>query len=147
MSVCRAVILMMMMFLASPAFPGPLPDCADADARHGDLLRMHINQYRRSNGLKPLVSDRKLVGIAADHSLYLCRKGILNHDNFHGRFRRAMRRVCVENVARNYRSAYAEFMGWRSSPDHNINLLDPDISRVGLARKGDYITFFACTER
>ena len=35
--------------------------------------------------------------------------------------------------------------GWRRSPTHHRNLLDPGVSRMGIAAAARYVTFFACS--
>jgi uncharacterized protein YkwD len=34
--------------------------------------------------------------------------------------------------------------GWRHSPEHHRNLLEPKVSRMGIAADARYVTFFAC---
>lgn len=137
-------IMLFMLLLAAPA--AAQDQCADSGLHHLRTVLWHINQYRAAYGLAPLKYDAQLSELAAEHSLFLCRHEVLNHDKFKDRFRRAERRICVENVSRNFQSARDEFIGWNTSPEHDVNLRDPDISRAGLAKKGDYITFFACAE-
>lgn len=140
---CIAILLFMLL-IAAPA--AARDQCADSGGHHLRTVLWHINQYRASYGLAPLKYDAHLSALAAGHSLYLCRREILNHDHFQDRFRKSGRRVCVENASRNFRDAQDEVVGWKKSPDHEVNLRDPDITHAGLAKKGDYVTFFACTQ-
>ena len=69
----------------------------------------------------------------------------LSHDGFHSRLGRTTSRLCVENVGWNYPTAEALLDGWRHSPEHLRNLLDPKVRRMGLAARARYVTFFACS--
>jgi uncharacterized protein YkwD len=108
------------------------------------LVRL-VNQYRQQHSLPELVADKRLAGLADEHSRDMASKRHLSHDGFDERFDRANRTLCVENVGWNYRHAEGQLDGWRGSPDHNVNLLDAEIRRVGVAVSRRYVTFFACT--
>ena len=60
------------------------------------------------------------------------------------RFAKAHSPRCVENVGWNQRTPEAEFAGWRDSPTHARNLLDPGIRRMGIGIQDRYVAFFAC---
>jgi uncharacterized protein YkwD len=69
----------------------------------------------------------------------------LSHDGFRDRFDRTRARVCVENVGMNFPHAEAQLDGWRASPGHHRNLLEPKVARMGIARANTYVAFFACS--
>jgi len=69
----------------------------------------------------------------------------LSHDGFRDRFDRTRARVCVENVGVNSPHAEAQLDGWRASPGHHRNLLEPKVARMGIARANTYVAFFACS--
>lgn len=119
---------------------------ARADSFDDDLLGL-INSYRAERELGRLAMKPELTRLALDHSRAMKRSGKLSHDGFKGRFRKAAAggaRSCVENVGWNYPTAAGQFEGWRTSPGHNTNMLDPAIKTAGIARSGAYTTFFAC---
>ena len=58
---------------------------------------------------------------------------------------RTRARVCVENVGVNFPHAKAQLDGWRESPGHQRNLLEPKIVRMGIAKSEGFVTFFACS--
>ena len=103
-----------------------------------------VNQYRASQGLPALVVDTTIVGLAREHSAAMAQAGQLNHDDFPSRVRRSGLPMCVENVGWNYRSAEGQFDGWRASPGHNRNMLDPRVERMGIGIVSDYVTMIAC---
>ena len=103
-----------------------------------------INAYRQDRGLQPLDLAEDLVTLADEHSASMAQRQRLSHDGFRSRFQRANSKVCVENVAWNYRTPEALLEGWRHSPAHHRNLLDPKVARVGIAMATRYVTFFAC---
>ena len=107
-------------------------------------LLHRINHYRTENGLKALSFDRNLNRLARRHSLYMNKKGILCHDNFEDRFRECGRSSCVENVGWNSPTPGDQFLSWENSKGHNANLLNRKIRYAGIAKVGDYVTFFAC---
>jgi uncharacterized protein YkwD len=103
-----------------------------------------INRYRANQGLAPLTVTPDLVTIATEHSTDMAVRRHLSHDGFYDRYNRTGSRICVENVGRNYPTAEALLEGWRQSPEHHRNLLEPKVSRMGIAADARYVTFFAC---
>jgi uncharacterized protein YkwD len=104
-----------------------------------------INEYRRHNGLGPLAVANELESIATEHSSRMAAERRLSHDGFRNRFDRTSARICVENVGWNFPFPEAQLEGWRASPGHHRNLLEPKVARMGLAVTGPYVTFFACS--
>jgi len=103
-----------------------------------------VNQYRASQGLPALVVDTTIVGLAREHSAAMAQAGQLNHDDFPSRVRRSGLPMCVENVGWNYGSPESQFDGWRASPGHNRNMLDPRVERLGIGTAAAYVTMIAC---
>jgi uncharacterized protein YkwD len=103
-----------------------------------------INAYRKDHGLGPLVDSADLSALAAEHSHQMAGVRQLSHAGFQARFQRSRSNVCVENVAFGFSSAERLVQGWRASPAHHRNLLEPKVARMGLAATGHYLTFFAC---
>ena len=111
-------------------------------ARH---LAELINEYRSHKGLSPLQVVPDLSEIASEHSVEMAQYGRLSHDGFMERFDRTGARICVENVGWNFPHAEAQLDGWRASPGHHRNLLEPKVARMGIARSRSFVTFFACS--
>jgi len=103
-----------------------------------------INAYRAQNGLGPLEVAEDLADLALEHSASMSERRQLSHEGFRARFQRTRSRLCVENVGWNHRTPEALLEGWRLSPAHHRNLLDPGVSRMGIAAAARYVTFFAC---
>jgi uncharacterized protein YkwD len=120
------------------------PACAQPMDGFGSHLADLINRYRENQGLAPLTITQDLVTIATEHSTDMAVRRQLSHDGFYDRFDRTGSRICVENVGRNYPTAEALLDGWRHSPEHHRNLLEPKVSRMGIAADARYVTFFAC---
>ena len=110
-----------------------------------ERLFMHINQYRRANGLNPLAMDKSLSRLAERHSVHMKGKNALSHERFQERFMQSGRSLCVENVGWNYQTPEDQFRAWKTSGEHNKNLLNNRITHTGIAQSGAYVTFFACT--
>jgi uncharacterized protein YkwD len=111
-------------------------------ARH---LAQVINGYRQLQGLPGLEIAGELETLADEHSTAMATQRRLSHDGFHSRLGRTTSRLCVENVGWNYPTAETLLDGWRHSPEHLRNLLDPKVRRMGLAARARYVTFFACS--
>ena len=104
-----------------------------------------INDYREVNGLSPLVFAENLAALADEHSVDMAAQHKLSHDGFRTRAQRTRSKVCVENVGWNDPTPETQLEGWRRSPAHDRNLLEPNVSRMGLAVTTRYVAFFACT--
>ena len=124
--------------------PEPTPTPEPVPASYESALLASINDYRRANNLGILQTDAILTGLAQDHSEYMIDQGTLSHDGFNDRFDNSERNLCVENVGWNYKTGQAQFEGWRTSSGHNKNMLNNQITAIGLARVGAYVTMFAC---
>lgn len=128
----------LLLALPAAALEMPPPD--------GYLRRLaeHINDYRAQHGLAPLSWSDDLTELAAEHTEDMVQRRELTHDGFRERRRRTASRICVENLAHNFPTPEALLNGWRLSPAHHRNLLEPKVLRMGLAAKARYVTFFAC---
>lgn len=140
MRVLTAIVVALL--LAAPAMARP----AAAPYSEGFVQQLAnlINSYRQQQGLEPLALADELAALASEHSVSMSAQQQLSHQGFDGRFRGARSRVCVENVAWNHRTPEGMLEGWLRSPGHQRNLVDPAVSRMGLAFSTRYVTFFAC---
>src|SRR5512139_3159493 len=100
-----------------------------------------INEYRARHGLAPLQLVPDLSTIASEHAGRMAELHRLSHDGFRDRFDRTRARVCVENVGMNFPHAEAQLDGWRASPGHHRNLLEPKVERMGIAKSASFVTF------
>ena len=103
-----------------------------------------INDYRAQHDVPLLAPDASLAELAHAHAARMAADKRLSHYGFEERFAKAGSPRCVENVGWNQRTPEAEFAGWRDSPTHARNLLDPGITRMGIGIQDRYVTFFAC---
>ena len=103
-----------------------------------------INRYRADKGLPPLVVEDSLVSLAAEHSGHMAEQRQMSHEGFRARAQSTYSRICVENVATNFRTPEAVLQGWQLSPTHERNLVEPKVMRMGIAARTRYVTFFAC---
>lgn len=107
-------------------------------------LAERINTYRAEHGLAPLAWSADLTDLAAAHSREMAASRRLSHDGFRDRRAHTQSTLCVENVAHNFPTAETLLDGWRRSPGHHRNLLEPGVVRMGIATTARYVTFFAC---
>ncbi len=122
----------------------PAPSGLDLGARYSRHVLRLVNEYRAQHGLSALEVADSLREIADRHSRAMAARGRISHDGFQARFDRTQGSICVENVGSHFPHPEALLDGWRGSPAHHRNLLEPRITRVGVAASASYVTFFAC---
>ncbi|MCP4315078.1 MAG: CAP domain-containing protein [Hyphomicrobiales bacterium] len=112
-----------------------------------------INAYRSANGLPRLTLDPKLDVAARDMARLIGRKDSMNtraHSarGLSGRLDRAgyATYAGAENLGAGYVSFDHALSGWKGSPDHDKNLLNKHVTRIGIARvkrpDGRYLNFW-----
>jgi uncharacterized protein YkwD len=99
-----------------------------------------ISRYRAANGLGPVKPDPQLSAAARQQADAMAARGVMSHDvagDFGSRMR-AMGIVHVaaaENIGAGFHSVAAVLEGWQKSTGHRENLLMPNVTRIGLARR------------
>ena len=96
-----------------------------------------ISGYRGNNGLGALTIDPDLMKLAEQHSRTMAARDKVDHDvgkaskqrNRGGR----SAKVAVENVSAGYHTLAEAFSGWRDSPPHRANMLNRNVTRMGIA--------------
>jgi uncharacterized protein YkwD len=100
-----------------------------------------INDYRRKNGLNPLHLDAEMSKFTDKFILQLLEKNVLNHSDLNGGT------YSIENLYTQMRFgsilvldeiwyeqiAQQTFDAWKKSPGHNTNMLNPNITKIGLS--------------
>ena len=149
-------VLLLLLFVSSapPAFAQGRPSFTDqVEARVAAL----VNEFRAENGLQPLEPESRLGETARYLSAYMASNGKLDHraDGSTPEARATQHGydycVLAENIAYEYNSrgfaaeqlARGFFQGWKESPLHRANMLEPDVTETGLAvtrarRSGEY---------
>ena len=97
-----------------------------------------ISGYRGNNGLGALTIDPDLMKLAEEHSRSMAARDKLDHDvgkasNQRVRAGRFDAKVAVENVSAGYHTLAEAFSGWRDSPPHRANMLNRNVTRMGIA--------------
>ena len=147
MGICRRFIIFPLIIVLLLTVYAPYGFAGSRLSSYEEKLFMHINQHRMANGRNPLARDENLTRLAKRHSEYMEEKNVLSHERFNERFRQSGRSLCVENVGWNYQTPEDQFRAWKTSGEHNKNLLNKKITHTGIAQTGAYVTFFACTEK
>jgi uncharacterized protein YkwD len=117
-------------FYRSMAKPG-----AELDANAAQSM---ITGYRRNNGLGTVELDPELMRLAHEHTRVMVEKNKLEH-NLGRPFAERLKRggydakVAVENVSAGYHTLAEAFSGWRDSPPHKANMLNRNVTRMGIA--------------
>ncbi len=115
----------------------------EVDAQEQEFLRL-INAYREQKGKRALNLNTQLTAASAAHSLDMGLHNYFNHVNKQGKDagNRASAagyrwRVIGENIAAGpvQETAAEVFAMWKSSRDHNQNMLDGDFHDIGIGRE------------
>lgn len=97
------------------------------------------NAERARHGLAPFTADPRLHRAAQDHSGDMVRRGFFAHENPDGAqvWHRAVAagygyRKVAENIAAGQRTAADVVRGWMDSPGHRANILDAELTHIGV---------------
>jgi uncharacterized protein YkwD len=138
-----AMLALALAVIAAPAVAQRAPDLNGAAA---DVISLG-NRFRREQSLANVAPNAQLSAAANQFAAYLARTGKLDHqaDGSEPAARAARQGYdyCIvsENLAYEYNSrgftadalARAFVEGWKASPGHRRNLLDPDVTETGVA--------------
>ena len=120
----------------TPAFYRGL-DASDARIDPASARDM-ISIYRAGKGLPTLTIDPDLQRAAESQARAMASAGTPD-GNLKGGLKARLaganvkRDVAVENVSAGYHTMAEAFSGWRQSPPHNANMLNPKARRMGIA--------------
>lgn len=100
-----------------------------------------INSYRKQNGLPALKHDTTLDDVSQKMARHIAERDSMDtwaHSAF-GLSQRLSKAsyanyAGAENLGAGYADLNAAFRGWQGSEGHNKNLLNPYVTRVGIAR-------------
>jgi uncharacterized protein YkwD len=117
-------------FYQDLAKPGAALDAAAAASM--------ISGYRSNNGLPPVAVDADLMRMASEQAHAMAAHDRMDHDigrPFRERIKNSPFRnsVAVENISAGYHTLAEAFSGWRDSPPHRANMLNPAVDRLGIA--------------
>jgi len=99
------------------------------------------NAERARHRLRTLAVDQRLAAAAQAHSADMVRRAFFAHESPDGRqvWDRAVAagyayRKVAENIAAGQRTAEEVVRGWMESPGHRANILDGDLTQIGVGR-------------
>lgn len=104
-----------------------------------DAAAAAISRYRAQHGLGPVVIDSRLIEAASLQAASNARIGRLSHESggaFGDRMAEAgfAKGYTAENLSAGSESFDQVLDRWKASPQHNRNMLIPQMKRVGMAR-------------
>jgi uncharacterized protein YkwD/stress response protein SCP2 len=111
-----------------------------ADGVFAEVIRL-TNVERSRAGLRALSFDARLAAAAQAHSEHMAAAGFFAHESPDGR--QAWDRVTAagyqyakvaENIAAGQPSPAEVVTGWMNSPGHRKNILDGDVTQIGVGR-------------
>ncbi|MDB5649179.1 MAG: hypothetical protein JWL62_699 [Hyphomicrobiales bacterium] len=96
-----------------------------------------ISIYRRNHGAQPVSIDPALQQAAQEQASAMAKADNMSHEvrgtlqsRLNGRLDHG---AAVENISAGYHTLAEAFSGWRDSPAHNKNMLNPAMRRMGIA--------------
>jgi len=119
--------------------PGLNQSLATADAKLDvDSAQALVSGYRGANGLGPVSIDPELMALASEQARAMAARDKLDHSvyrPFQDRIRNSSfdAAVAVENIGAGYDTLSEAFSGWRASPPHRANMLNPAVTKMGIA--------------
>jgi uncharacterized protein YkwD len=124
---------------APPGLPSLNQTLATADAKLDVAAAQSIiSGYRTSNGLNPVTIDPELMTLASQQAHAMAAHDKLDH-NVWRPFQQRIQdssfdaAVAVENIAAGYDTLAEAFSGWRNSPPHRANMLNSQVTKMGIA--------------
>jgi uncharacterized protein YkwD len=136
-----------------PSEPSFYKDLAQTDAvLDANAAQSMISGYRGNNGLGPVTIDPELMRLASEQATAMAARDKMDHDvgrPFQDRIRKSGYpvKVAVENISAGYHTLAEAFSGWRDSPPHRANMLNSNVTHMGIAAvytpKSKYKVFWA----
>jgi uncharacterized protein YkwD len=123
----------------APPEPSFYQDLAQTDVTlDATVAASMISGYRGNNGLAAVVIDPELMRMANEQAHAMAAHDRMDHDigqPFQERIKNSPFRgsVAVENISAGYHTLAEAFSGWRDSPPHRANMLNPGVTRMGIA--------------
>lgn len=123
--------------------PPTNPPPADPGNYAGEVLRL-TNLERAKAGLTPFADDRALAAVAQEKARDMRDNGYFSHTSpTYGSPFEMMRKFGItyssaaENIAKGYRTPSAVVTGWMGSSGHRANILNPNLTHLGVGVAGD----------
>jgi hypothetical protein len=106
-----------------------------------------ISAYRKSHGLSAVTADAKLTELAHQQANAMAERRSMDHNvyaSFSTRIAPYGSTSAAENIAMGTKTFRETLAIWKSSSGHNANLLNPSVTRIGLASASrDGTTYWA----
>jgi hypothetical protein len=106
-----------------------------------------ISAYRKSYGLPTVTADAKLTDLARQQANAMAERRSMDHNvyaSFHSRIAPYGSAAAAENLAMGTKTFAETLAMWKSSYGHNANLLNRNVTRMGLASASrDGTTYWA----
>jgi uncharacterized protein YkwD len=120
---------------SAPPVLGMYRNLAEPDARiDAETAAEMISSYRRKSGLKPVVLDPTLMGLAeAEADAMAASARPASADAVKARASAAGFRAPSANLSAGYQTWAEAFSGWRESKSHDAVMLDARADRMGIA--------------
>ncbi|MTI18331.1 CAP domain-containing protein [Rhodobacteraceae bacterium RKSG542] len=132
---CLTLLLPLAACNTSSGVPAAYQELEAADAKVDQVdAAMMISSYRAQYGLGPVVADKGLQRQAKALSEQLAKAGDRPANAAKASAKTAKSGVyMVSHTSAGYRRWAEAFSGWRHSPQHSAAMLDPKVTRIGLA--------------
>ncbi|MBB3974779.1 CAP domain-containing protein [Hansschlegelia beijingensis] len=128
----------------APTPPATTPGLYQSQSKAGATLDRRaaaemVSEFRRGRGLGPVTLDPALNRMAEEQANAMARDNKLSHETSAGSLKARIARSGYrnggmwENIGAGHDTLADAFTGWRSSPPHMKNMLQPKASRIGIA--------------
>ena len=124
-----------------PQQPAFYDDLARAEAQVNVAAAASLlSDYRQKNGLPRLEIDVRLVEMAEAQAKAMAQRNQVTHDPGGKNFTKRLKasgfdaKTAAENVGAGYHTLAEAFSGWRDSPPHRANMLNPAVTRISSPR-------------
>lgn len=135
--------LLLIPFLFASCTPQEIPHYEPVTTEL-DSMGFYVNQERLSRGLKPLVAEKRLNGIAEEKTLLMFQTGLVSHNGFVTRSEQSGAEYFSENLAFGFCSQRELFQAYMKSATHKENIINKDITHIGSSLQQRYnCTLFA----
>jgi uncharacterized protein YkwD len=111
------------------------PSSMSASLSDAEQAARLISQHRAKHGLGPVVANARLNQAAEHQARAVAATGILSHGEFTSRMAaHGIKGYRAENLAAGSETVEVVIARWKASPSHNLNMLLPQVTMIGLAR-------------
>ena len=137
-NVCKSSVVIFLIFILTCA-PEPIEESYQPiPSNQNSVLLTLINNERASNGLTPLIPEELLTSICEEKCDDMIETHNVTHENYLDRFEESNATVLLENIGYGFSTDNGLFQAYIKSPEHRYNILNKNITHIGVYTKNKY---------